>query len=456
MRESGETLDVVGSAEADLIQRRAASGLRNAGCERGDRIGVCLPGSAAQLCLIAGALRLGLVPVVVNPLLTAREREVISRDCAPVLWLEDEIELHDLLRVDPLDEGRLSPIPLGRPMHYTSGTTGIPKGVWSGVLEESEAASLWGEEIRLWAFGPSDVHVMCSPPQHSAPIRFALATWLAGGTVVVQSKFSVEGLRAVVESNAPNTAFCTPAHLQRLDEQGELGLLGSLRLVVHAGSACPVPLKRRAIDSIGHDVLWEFYGSTEGQFTVCSSDEWLAHPGTVGRARPGRALSVDDDGTVWCTSPSWGRWEYWGDPERTAAAWRGDSFTVGDLGHLDEEGYLYLDGRRSDLIVTGGVNVYPAEVEACLVEIEGVHEAVVFPRADERWGQRVCAAYSGERDPESVMVALKARLAPFKLPKELHLVARIPRTGLDKISRLRMPQMLGLEPEPTGGGSRVE
>lgn len=442
---------VVPASEADLLQRRAASALLRAGLGRADRVGVCLTGSADQLCLIAGALRVGVVPVVVNPLLTSREREVIERDSRPASWFDDADSLERFLDVEPLGRDRLSPVPLGRPMHYTSGTTGVPKGVWGGVLAESDADALWGEEIRLWSFTATDVHVMCSPPQHSAPIRFALATWLAGGTVIVQPRFSVDDVRSVVERFAPTTTFCTPAHLQRLDEQGELGLFGSLRLVVHAGSACPVSLKRRAIEAIGRESLWEFYGSTEGQFTVCSADDWLAHPGTVGRARPGRSLSVDADGTVWCTAPAWGRWEYWGDARRTAAAWRGESFTVGDLGRLDADGFLYLEGRRSDLIVSGGVNVYPAEVEACLVEIDGVDEAVVFPRADERWGQRVCAAYTGSRDPDSVMEALRERLAPYKLPKELHAVERIPRTGLDKVSRLRMPELLGLEPAPGDG-----
>src|SRR5690606_10619008 len=170
------------------------------------------------------------------------------------------------------------------------------------------------------------------------------------------------------------------------------------------GAPCPDPVRRATHDLFGLDVVWEFYGSTEGQFTACSAREWYDHPGTVGRARPGRIISVDEDDQLWCVVPPWGRFEYWNDPERTAQAWRptadGPAFTVGDLGRVDPDGYVHLDARRTDLIISGGVNVYPAEVEAALVEVPGVVEVAVFGRPDERWGQRVCAAWVGEADEE--------------------------------------------------------
>jgi len=192
--------------------------------------------------------------------------------------------------------------------------------------------------------------------------------------------------------------------------------------------------------------LWEFYGSTEGQFTVCSSAGWLERAGTVGRARAGRSLEIDADGAVWCHVPRWARWSYWRDPVRTEAAWRGDAFTVGDLGRLDEDGYLFLAGRRSDLIISGGVNVYPAEVELALIEMPGVDDVVVFPRTDERWGQRVCAAIVGDVDEAAVARFAAERLTPFKRPKEIHKVAAIPRFGLAKVRRDQMARDLGLEP----------
>ena len=168
----------------------------------------------------------------------------------------------------------------------------------------------------------------------------------------------------------PTTTFMAPSALHRLMDVGAgagRDRFDALRLLVHAGSPCPATLKREAMARVGPDVLWEFYGSTEGQFTVCSPDEWLARPGTVGRARSGRSLSVDDDGTIWCRPPDFARFIYWRDEAKTASAWREGAFTVGDLGRLDADGYLFIDGRRDDLIISGGVNVYPAEVEGVLL-----------------------------------------------------------------------------------------
>jgi long-chain acyl-CoA synthetase len=317
--------------------------------------------------------------------------------------------------------------------------------VWSGVLSEADAERVVGEEVEQWQFEAADVHLVCSPLQHSAPIRFALNSLLAGGSVVLPGPFSVDGVVDAVAAHGVTTAFCTPAHLQRLDDARCLAALASLRLVAHAGAPCPESLKRRAIDAVGVTRLWEFYGSTEGQFTVCASGDWLQRPGTVGRARTGRSLEVDGDGAVWCHTPVWARWEYWRDPERTAAAWRRDAFTVGDLGRLDDDGFLFLSGRRSDLIITGGVNVYPAEVEQALGELRGVEDVVVFGRPDERWGQRVCAAVVGAVTVDQVMSFAAGRLAPYKRPKEVHLVTEIPRVGLAKVRRHLLAAQLGLE-----------
>jgi long-chain acyl-CoA synthetase len=192
--------------------------------------------------------------------------------------------------------------------------------------------------------------------------------------------------------------------------------------------------------------VWEFYGSTEGQFTACSPEEWMARPGTVGRARPGRRLRTDDDGTVWCRCPSFARFRYWNDDEATARAWRGDEFTVGDLGRLDDGGYLFLDGRRDDLVITGGVNVYPAEVEAVLAEAPGVVEAAVFAVADETWGERVCAAVVGTVDEAALRRHMAARVAPYKRPKTYFRVEELPRTATGKLRRRALPGLLGLQP----------
>jgi long-chain acyl-CoA synthetase len=239
--------------------------------------------------------------------------------------------------------------------------------------------------------------------------------------------------------------FCVPAHLQRLlahFESTPAPDLSSFRLVAHAGAPCPEPVRRGAHALFGTDVVWEFYGSTEGQFTACSAPEWAEHPGTVGRARPGRVIVVDEDDELWCAVPPWGRFSYWNDPARTAQAWRrtdhGPAFTVGDLGRVDDEGYVYLDSRRTDLIISGGVNVYPAEVEAALVEVPGVVEIAVFGRPDERWGQRVVAAYVGDADEADLHEVALQRLAPPKRPKEYERLSALPRTATGKVRRTEL------------------
>jgi len=416
-------------------QSRIAGSLAHRGLRRGDRIALSLPGSSTYLSVVLGALRSGIVPVPLDPRLTPYERENILADVGPSLLIEDQGEL-DALTEGPAME--LSSVPLARPMHMTSGTTGRPKGVWSGILSPAQAAALVAEERELWGFRDSDINLIVSPIYHSAPLRFAMGTLLAGGAVAVMDHFDAGNLVSTVDSLRPTTMFCVPAHLQRLfawlDESGRSLDASSFRLVAHAGAPCPDPIRLRAHDTFGVDVVWEFYGSTEGQFTACPAAEWLAHRGTLGRARPGRAVTVDDEGLLWCEVPEHARFEYWNDPVKTAKAWKGSAFTVGDLGRV-EDGYVYLDSRREDLIISGGVNVYPAEVEAALAEAEGLVDLAVFARPDEQWGQRVCAAYVGEVSVEALRHLAEVRLAPPKRPKDYVKLDELPRTPTGKVRR---------------------
>jgi long-chain acyl-CoA synthetase len=433
----------VTAAAAEEAMRRVAGALAALGVATGDRVVFSLPSSVGLLTAVVGALRAGVVAVPLNPTLLDHERALLVADADPVLVVDDERVLAALLEGPPAD---LAPVPLCRPMHYTSGTTGRPKGVSSGVLDEVAAAALLAEEVDLWGFGPGDVNLVVSPLHHSAPLRFAAATLVSGGDVVVVPGFTAARFGRAVLAHRPTTAFVVPAHLQRLFEADDLPPLRSFRLLLHAGAPCPHPLKRATIEAFGAPVVWEFYGSTEGQLTACSAPEWQQRPGTVGRARPGRRLATDPDGTIWCRVPAHARFSYWRDPVRTAAAWRGDAFTVGDLGRLDDDGYLWLDGRRDDLIISGGVNVYPVEVEAALLDFPGLREVAVFGVPDERWGQRVCAAAAGDVDAEALLAFAAGRLAPYKRPKELHLVEELPRTDTGKVPRSRLAAVLGLGP----------
>ena len=216
--------------------------------------------------------------------------------------------------------------------------------------------------------------------------------------------------------------------------------LGSFRLVAHAGAPCPPEVKRRLVEAFPDGSTWEFYGSTEGQFTACRSEEWEQRPGTVGRARPGRELIVDDDGTIWCVVPPHARFEYFRHPEKTAGAWRSlpdgqSAFTVGDLGRLDDDGYLFLDGRREDLVISGGVNVYPVEVENALREHPGVEDVAVYGVPDDEWGQRVCAAVVGTASEQELTAYARERLSPAKRPKQWRFLPELPHTATGKVRR---------------------
>jgi long-chain acyl-CoA synthetase len=405
------------------------------------RVVLLVPGSVAYAELVIALLRRGIFPIPMDVSLTSTEREALLTDLDPALVITSQEQLEDLYQRVVHHDPTPGP-PLGRPIHLTSGTTGRPKGVYSGLLEPTAAAALVAEERDLWGFRPEDVNLVLSPLYHSAPLRFAMGTLLAGGRVVGLDGpvlgFDAAVVTELIERERPTTMFCVPTHLQRLlahwSNSGAPDL-SCFRLVAHAGAPCPAPLKHRLIETFPAGSTWEFYGSTEGQFTACRSEEWLEHPGTVGRARPGRSLRVDAEGLVWCRVPPYARFEYFGAPEKTAAAWDGEEFTVGDLGRLDTDGYLYLDGRREDLIISGGVNVYPAEVESVLSGHPGVVDVAVYGVPDEHWGQRVVAAVVGTAAPAELQAWCRERLAPPKRPKAYVVRDELPRTLTGKVLR---------------------
>ncbi|MBJ7450519.1 MAG: AMP-binding protein [Blastococcus sp.] len=433
-------MPVVGSAASERDQRRAAAALAAAGVRRGDRLLVSAAASPALLAVVLGALRTGVVPVVLDPGLPPAERAALAEDADPALDVADD----PARLLTGTDETELADVPLARPMHYTSGTTGRRKGVWSGVLADDDARALAAEEIDLWGFDRRDRHLVLSPLHHSAPLRFAIHTLLAGGEVLLPGPFDVARAARAITELRPTTTFCVPTHLQRLLAHDGVDW-SSFRRLVHAGAPCPEPLKRAVLGALPEGSVWEFYGSTEAQFTVCSPEDWLASPGSVGRARPGRRLQTDERGQLWCAVPRWARFEYWRAPEKTAAAWRDDRVTVGDLGRVDDDGVVWLDGRREDLVISGGVNVYPAEVEAVLDAHPGVVESAVFGVPDAEWGQRVVAAYVGGADAGELAAWARERLAAAKRPKALHPLTELPRTSTGKVRRLDLPGVLGLD-----------
>lgn len=404
--------------------------------EPGDRVALLLPGSAEYVDVVIALLAEGVFPIPLDPSLTSYELTRMFATLDPTLVIRDDTGLAAV--ADLLASYQPRGLPLGRPMHCTSGTTGTPKGVFSGVLAPDDARSLVAEEQQLWGFAAGDVNLVLSPIYHSAPLRFAMGTLLAGGRIVIPGPFDPSVITAAIECERPTSMFCVPAHLQRLfahwDQNGWPDLT-SFRLVAHAGAPCPEAIKRRLIEAFPEGSVWEFYGSTEGQFTACPSSTWLAHPGTLGPARPGRQMSADDDGQLWCEVPAYARFSYYGDVEKTAAAWRGDAFTVGELGRVDDNGLVWLEGRRVDLIISGGVNVYPAEVEAVLGDVPGVDDIAVFGVPDEKWGQKVVAAVVGAARDADLDAHARTHLTTAKRPKEYRHLDTLPRTSTGKVLR---------------------
>ena len=227
-------------------QRRAAAALHAAGCRIGDRVAVVAHNHPDVIALVVGSLRIGVVPVMVNPDLLPAEQQVILGDCGAQIQIDDSSLCSFLDEADVAQwNGSLSDVPLARPMHYTSGTTGRPKGVWSGILDIDGATQLLLEERDLWGFCADDRNLVCSPLYHSAPLRFALGTLLAGGSVVVLRKFSAEGARDAIDEHRITTAFMAPAHLQRLFElpTSEQPLFDSRRRTVPTFSQAASPCR---------------------------------------------------------------------------------------------------------------------------------------------------------------------------------------------------------------------
>jgi long-chain acyl-CoA synthetase len=455
------TVELLTADVAEAAQRKAAGALLAQGCQRGDRVAFCLGSSADLICAVLGAARVGLIPVLLNATLTEVERDMLVADATPTVQVFDRATLSALMEGP---ESELSPHPLTRPMHFTSGTTGHPKGVTTGIWDENTAKAVFEDEASVWQFSPSDLHLVCSPMYHTVSVRFCSGTLLSGGSLAILTRFDAGLALSTLRHIRPTTAFLVPTHLQRLLQLPELGpdeQFDSLRFLAHAGAPCPPSVKRAIMERVHPGQVWEFYGSTEAQFTVCGPDEWLAHPGTVGRARPGRTLSIrpvgdgdasrdadaDGSGTIWCEMPSFARFSYWNDEQATAQAWSGSACSVGDLGRLSDDGYLYLSGRRHDLIISGGVNVYPAEIEGVLAAVPGADQVAVFGINDEQWGQRVCVAYVGEVTEDTLRAAASAHLAPYKRPKSYFATQDLPHTATGKLLRRALPDHLGLRSE---------
>ncbi|HVF54485.1 MAG TPA: AMP-binding protein [Actinomycetota bacterium] len=459
---------VVSFLELNERGKAVVSGLQDAGLSAGDRVGVLSLNRREVLEVTTAMLRAGLVPVPISPLAAPAEVAYVIEDSgcrwmfadrpievgptvAGSVTFGDAFErfVHDHAGA----EVELSDHVLGRPFHYTSGTSGRPKGVWVPRARPGQAAALSEGFRQEWGLKEDEVHMVCSPLTHSAPHRFAVRTLEAGGRVYLLPRFEPADALATIELLGVTSTFMVPTHLERIFSLEERILrrhdLSSLRLLVHAGAAVRPETKQRAIELFPPGSVWEFYGATEGFGTRISSDEWVTHPGSVGTPRARAKISIKDDegqqlttgevGRVWIEDPVAEPFEYWGDPERTRRARERSAFTVGDLGWLDADGYLFLAGRADDVIITGGVNVNPREVELVLMDHPGVDEAVVYGAPDDEWGQIVHAAvvpaFGSPLDAELLRAWARARMSGPKCPKVIEIVDELPKTPTGKVRR---------------------
>ena len=354
---------------------------------------------------------------------------------------------------------------------YTSGTTGHPKGV-RRAPPTAEQAETYGR-ILFQAFGLAPrtaadkpmVTVVTGPMYHSAPNAYGMISVRVGATVILQPRFDAEELLQLIEKHKVTHLHMVPIMFNRLLKLPEAVKrkydISSLEFVVHAAAPCPAPIKRAMIEWWG-PVINEYYGSTEtGAVVFCTSQDWLAHPGTVGRAMPGidvvvidpegRSLPPGEIGEVVAKSRGIADFTYHGDDAKRRASEKAGLIAPGDIGYFDKDGFLYLCDRAKDMVISGGANIYPAEIEAELHKMPGVADCAVFGIPDEEFGEAIYAVVqpspSVELTEQEVKTYLRGQMASYKVPKRVEFHAELPREDSGKIfkRKLREPFWAGLE-----------
>lgn len=473
---------------------RITHGLRGlVGAGTGDTIASVLPNSVELVALYLAAMQAGLYLVTVNYHLTAGEIEYILRDsgaCAvvtadrsadAVAAAAEGAGIGDrafTTGVDPrlrpfteLVDGQSSALPADRTagsiMQYTSGTTGRPKGVKRPLTGQDAEA---GARVYRWLFDELGVHdsferwLVAAPMYHSANLAPASGALHLGGSLVLMEGWTPELCLEAVSRHRVTGTHMVPTQLHRLmqlpAETRSRHDVSSIRYILHGAAPISVELKRRVMDWLG-PILYEYYGSTEVGTTVARPHEWLERPGTVGRPSSISELAILDEagnelgpGEVGLVYMRQGEdvMEYHNDPGRTASLRRGRLLTVRDLGWVDEDGFLFLAGRASDMIIVGGANVYPAEIEAILLADPGVADAGVVGRTDDDLGEVPVAFVQPRPGVDAAMLvdALRERceehLARNKRPVAYHLSPELPRDPNGKLYKARLADLLTTAP----------
>ena len=478
------TGEVVTYAQLEARSNQGAQLFRQLGLARGDSIALMLDNNARYFEICFAAQRAGLLFTAMSSRLSMAEVEYILGDCGAKVFIVSAslaaVGEAIAARVPGLQArfvvggeiaafqgweetcSRLPVTPIadqsaGRDMLYSSGTTGQPKGIKTELSEEAYDAptSLMGLAQQLYGLGPDTVYLSPAPLYHAAPLRFNMTVLRCGGTTVVMEHFDAGEYLALVARHKITHSQLVPTMFVRMLKlpQVERGRhdLSTLKVAIHAAAPCPVQVKEAMIGWWG-PVLYEYYAGSEGYgYVACNSAEWLAHKGTVGRALMGEVKIVAEDGatvlpagdenigTIYFAGGN--TFEYHNDPEKTAASRNAHGWsTLGDVGYLDAEGYLYLTDRKAFMIISGGVNIYPQEIENLLINHPSVYDVAVFGVPNEDFGEEVKAVVqparwqdAGGRLADELMAYCRANLSHVKCPRSIDFERELPRHPTGKL-----------------------
>jgi long-chain acyl-CoA synthetase len=481
MASTGETVTF---GELEARANRLAHLFRDRGLRRGDHVAIFMENNARYLETVSAAERTGLYYTCINSYLTADELAYIVDDCEARILIVSaakrgvaiaaapmcpDVELflmvggvrgdgpyepyEDTVAVYPADP--VADERLGVALLYSSGTTGRPKGIARPMPDAhpGDPLPLVSFMQRLWRMREGMVYLSPAPLYHSAPIGSVSISLRLGATTIIMERFDAEQFLRLIERHRVTHSQVVPTMFSRIlklpDEVRSSNDVSSLETVIHAAAPCPVPVKQQMIDWWG-PIIIEYYAATEGNgCTFCDSADWLTHKGTVGRPVLGEPVILDDDGkecavgtpgTVWFRGAT--NFEYWNDPEKTAESrdLTGTMSTVGDVGYLDEDGYLYLTDRRTYMIISGGVNIYPQEAENLLVTHPKVLDAAVIGVPNDDLGEEVKAiiepADGVEPGPElerELVQFCRTNLASYKCPRSVDFDPSLPRLPTGKL-----------------------
>jgi long-chain acyl-CoA synthetase len=485
---SGERLR--SKAQLDERIRRIAGGLQRLGVAQGDCVAILMRNDIPFLEATYGTMMLGAYAVPINWHFKPDEIEYVLRDCGAKVLIghadllqvplqmprqvkvlcaatppdiataygldasslptpDDLTDFESWLADQSLHDG--PPVPQPQSIIYTSGTTGSPKGVRRYAPTAEQEAAAVAMRALVYGIKPGARALIPGPLYHSAPNAFAVRAGRMVELLVLTARFDPEGLLTLIERERIDTMFMVPTMFIRLMKLSEAVRqrydVSSLRHVIHAAAPCPPNVKKAMIDWWG-PVIYEFYGGTEtGAVTFATSEDAIRKPGTVGKITPGAELKILDDdgrelppgavGEIFSRISSYPDFTYHNMPEKRAEVERDGLITCGDVGYIDADGYVFICDRKRDMVISGGVNIYPAEIETILHALPGVHDCAVFGVPDEEFGEALMAVVEPQPDaildPAVLRRELAHHLADYKVPKHIELRTGLPREDSGKI-----------------------